>query len=118
MGERCASALQSGMQSSLSGEVSSVLSCFLYLQQNTTSSTVCGLFAGTSNHSPFILSAGSDQRIRYWDLNSINWLTGSGGDVKAPAMKVDDRCAETRVSTNCAVLVPAARELSPDVYYE
>lgn len=92
--------------------------CFVYLQQNTTSSTVCGLFAGTSNHTPFILSAGSDQRIRYWDLNAINWLTGGGSDVKTPTIKVDERCAETRVSANCAVVVPAAREPLPDLYYE
>lgn len=32
--------------------------------------SVCAMFAGTVNNSPFLITGGSDQRLRYWDLDS------------------------------------------------
>uniref|UniRef100_A0A1B6KTS4 non-specific serine/threonine protein kinase n=1 Tax=Graphocephala atropunctata TaxID=36148 RepID=A0A1B6KTS4_9HEMI len=34
--------------------------------------SVCGMYAANVDRSPFLLTAGSDQRIRYWDLDSYD----------------------------------------------
>ncbi|KAG8300620.1 phosphoinositide-3-kinase, regulatory subunit 4 [Homalodisca vitripennis] len=34
--------------------------------------SVCGMYAANVDRSPFLLTAGSDQRIRYWDLDSFD----------------------------------------------
>uniref|UniRef100_A0A1B6DEI4 non-specific serine/threonine protein kinase n=1 Tax=Clastoptera arizonana TaxID=38151 RepID=A0A1B6DEI4_9HEMI len=42
----------------------------LSLQVNNHS--VCGMFAGNVDRSPFLLAGGTDQRVRYWDLDSYS----------------------------------------------
>ena len=32
--------------------------------------SVCGMFAGTIDKSPFLITGGSDRRLRFWDLES------------------------------------------------
>ncbi|XP_054259125.1 phosphoinositide 3-kinase regulatory subunit 4 isoform X2 [Macrosteles quadrilineatus] len=34
--------------------------------------SVCGMFASNVDRSPFLLTGGSDQRVRYWDLESYD----------------------------------------------
>lgn len=74
---------------------------------------MCGLVTGTIDGSPFVLTAGSDQRIRYWDLAAIE--RPSAG---AAAMQGDARVRYQTATSNCAVVVPAARESTPDTQYK
>lgn len=39
-----------------------------WLQANSHS--VCAMYASTTDRSPFILTGGTDMRLRYWDLDS------------------------------------------------
>lgn len=34
--------------------------------------SVCGMFASTIDRSPFLLTGGTDQRVRFWDLDNCN----------------------------------------------
>lgn len=69
--------------------------------------SVCGLVTGTSDRSPFVLTAGSDLRIRYWDLSAIERQSSMDPRERYPA-----------VSKNCAIVAPAAREGKPEMEYE
>lgn len=67
------------------------------------------MVAGTINRSPFILTAGTDQRIRFWDLSAIERSVSAMSEARVQYM-----CAPS----NCSVVVAAAREPPPDVSYE
>jgi phosphoinositide-3-kinase, regulatory subunit 4 len=59
---------------------------------NTSSHSVCALLPGVVDGRGFLVTAGTDQRIRYWDLED---------------------------STNCRLVVPAAKDSSPSsIFYE
>uniref|UniRef100_A0A182MZM5 non-specific serine/threonine protein kinase n=1 Tax=Anopheles dirus TaxID=7168 RepID=A0A182MZM5_9DIPT len=59
---------------------------------NASSHSVCALLPGVHDGSPFLLTGGTDQRLRYWDPVNIE---------------------------NCALVVPSARDYAPlNVTYE
>ncbi|XP_049286740.1 phosphoinositide 3-kinase regulatory subunit 4 [Anopheles funestus] len=59
---------------------------------NASSHSVCALLPGINDGNPFLLTGGTDQRLRYWDPVSIE---------------------------NCALVVPSARDYTPlNVTYE
>uniref|UniRef100_A0A182LU23 non-specific serine/threonine protein kinase n=1 Tax=Anopheles culicifacies TaxID=139723 RepID=A0A182LU23_9DIPT len=53
---------------------------------NASSHSVCALLPGVNDGNPFLLTGGTDQRLRYWDPVSIE---------------------------NCALVVPSARDYAP-----
>lgn len=63
--------------------------------------TVCGMVAGTIGNMPYVFTAGSDQRIRFWDLSGV----GDSSKLKPSP-------------SNCKVVVAAAREHIPEPTYE
>nr|XP_040230576.2 phosphoinositide 3-kinase regulatory subunit 4 [Anopheles coluzzii] len=59
---------------------------------NASSHSVCALLPGVNDGNPFLLTGGTDQRLRYWDPVNIE---------------------------NCALVVPSARDYAPlNVTYE
>lgn len=70
---------------------------------------MCGLITGTVDRRPFVLTAGSDLRIRYWDLSCVEPREGGGGG-GGRRYAADP--------SGCCVVVPAARETKPDTVYE
>lgn len=58
---------------------------------NATSHSVCAMLPGVADGRGFLITGGTDQKIRYWDLQE---------------------------ASNCRLVVPAPRDVSPSVTYE